>query len=66
MVDLTAADSRHIAGSLSRAHAVCGLTITVLHCGDVGVGSWALRPGHNQRIGLTVHCRGGVHRGARH
>ncbi len=39
MIDLTAADSCHIAGALSRALAGCGLTVTVLHCGDVGVGS---------------------------
>lgn len=47
MVDLTAAESRHIAGALSRALAGCGLTVAVLHCGEVRVGSRALRPGNS-------------------
>ena len=66
MVDLTAAESSHIAGALCRALAGRHLTVTVLHCGEVGVGSWALRPVRNQSVVLTVDHRGDVCRGARH
>lgn len=66
VVHLTTADSCHIAGALGRALAGCGLSVTVLHCGDVGVSSWALRPGHKQSIGLTVHHRRPVCRDAWH
>lgn len=60
VIDLTTTDSCHVAGTLGRALAVCGLTITILQCCDVGIGSSALRPGHNQRISLTVHLSGDV------
>lgn len=66
MIDLTTSDSRHVAGTLGRALAVCGLTMTVLQRCDVGISSDALRPGHNQRLSLTVHLSGDVCGSARH
>lgn len=66
MVDLTAADSRHIAGALSCGLAGRGLPVAVLQCGHVGVGTRALGPGHDQSVELTVHLSGGVRRCTRY
>lgn len=65
-IDLTTSDSRHVAGTLGRALAVGGLTVTVLQSCGVGISSGALRPGHDQSIRLTVHLSGDVCGRARH
>ena len=66
MEDLTAAEPGHIAGELVHGLAAGGLTVTVLHRGDVRVRSWALCPGRRQSVVLTVHRQGDVCRSAGH